>query len=148
MKILFIYGSYSTGTLLVCEQAKKQLDAMGYSTNIVEANIVEGSDILEQDLIIMASPSWKVEGKQGMPHEYFLEMMTKLHGQVFNKKFAVISLGDAQYSDLNGSARHLESYVQELGGTLVGEPLKIEGFFNNQESCIEQIANWIPSILA
>ncbi len=146
MKILIIYGTYSTGTLTVSTQAKEWLEEAGYEVKILEANKVQGIDLMDRDLVIMASPSWKVLGKQGMPHEYFFPMMERLKGQTFDKKFAVISLGDEQYALVNGSADHLVDFIKQLGGHLVGEPLKIEGFYFNKESRLEQLKNWLPTI--
>lgn len=146
MKILIIYGTYSTGTLTVCEYAKKWLEEDGNDVKMLEANKVQGIDLMDRDLVIMASPSWKVSGKQGMPHEYFFPMMERLKGQTFDKKFAVISLGDEQYALVNGSAEHLSDFVNQLGGHLVGEPLKIEGFYFNKDNRLEQVKAWLPTV--
>jgi flavodoxin len=148
MKILIIYGSYSTGTLTVSEHAQEYLQEMRHEVTLIEANKVQGVDIMEHEMTIMASPSWKVNGKQGMPHEYFFPMMERLQGQQFNKKFAVISLGDESYALVNGSADHLTEFVKTLGGHLVGKPLKIEGFHFNKDKRLGELKSWLPTILA
>lgn len=148
MKVLIIYGTYSTGTLTVAEAAAAYLKEMGEEAKVLCADKVQGQDIQEHDLIIMGSPSWKVQGKQGMPHEYFYGMMDRLKDQTFDKKFAVISLGDEQYALVNGSADHLMEFVNQLGGHLVGEPLKIEGFYFNKADRLEQLKQWLPTLFA
>lgn len=148
MKLLIIYGTYSTGTLTVSEYAKQYLEEMGHEVKLMEANKVQGVDIMEHEMTIMASPSWKVMGKQGMPHEYFFAMMERLQGQQFAKRFAVISLGDESYALVNGSADHLTEFVQTLGGQLIGEPLKIEGFYFNKDKRLGELKAWLPTIVA
>lgn len=147
MKILIIWASYSTGTLTVCEHAKQYLEEMGHDVKMIEANKVQGIDIMEEELIIMASPSWLVQKTEGMAHEYFFAMMERLAGQTFDKNFAVISLGDESYAHVNGSAVHLMNFVQTLGGKLIGEPLKIEGFYFNKPKRLEELKAWLPTIL-
>jgi flavodoxin I len=133
MKILFIYATYSTGTLTMAENAIQFLKDMGQQeVKLIRADKVQGVDIMEHDLIFMASPSWMVQKKDGMPHEFYLGMMDRLKGQAFAKKFAVIGLGDDSYAKVCGSADHLVEFVQQLGGTLVGEPLRLEGLYFNK----------------
>lgn len=148
MKILFIYATYSTGTLTMAENAIQFLNAAGQQeVKLIRADKVQGVDIMEHDLIFMASPSWMVQKKDGMPHEFYLGMMDRLKGQTFAKKFAVISLGDDSYAKVCGSADHLVEFVQQLGGTLVGEPLRLEGFYFNKQKRLDELKNWLPSVL-
>lgn len=148
MKILFIYATYSTGTLTMAENAIQYLKESGQEdVKLMRADKVQGVDLMDHDLIFMASPSWMVQKKDGMPHEFYIGMMERLKGQVFAKKFAVISLGDESYAKVCGSADHLVEFVQQLGGTLVGEPLRLEGFYFNKEKRLEELKNWLPSVL-
>ena len=149
MKILIIYATYSTGTLTMAENAIQFLKDMGQAdVKLLRADKAQGVDIMEHDLIIMASPSWMVNKMDGMPHEYFVALMERLNGQQFDKKFAVIGLGDESYAKVCGSADHLVEYVQQLGGTLVGEPLRLEGFYFNKPHRLEELKAWLPTILS
>ncbi|MCX7997122.1 MAG: flavodoxin family protein [Patescibacteria group bacterium] len=146
MKILIIYGTYSSGTLMVAEAARDMLTESGHTVTMLRVDSVQGQDIIDHELIIMGSPSWKVFGKQGMPHEWYYGMMERLKGQTFNRKFAVFGLGDESYALVCDSVNHLKGFVQELGGTLIGEPLKIEGFFFNKEQRLRELRDWLPTI--
>lgn len=132
----------------MAENALQYLKDLGQQdVKLIRADKVQGLDIMEHDLIFMASPSWMVQKKDGMPHEFYLGMMERLKGQVFAKKFAVIGLGDDSYAKVCGSADHLVEFVQQLGGTLVGEPLRLEGFYFNKEKRLEELKTWLPSVL-
>jgi flavodoxin len=148
MKILFIYATYSTGTLTMAEHAIEYLKEMGQNEiKLLRADKVQGVDIMDNDLIFMASPSWMVQKKDGMPHEFYLGMMDRLKGQTFAKKFAVISLGDESYAKVCGSAPHLVEFVQQLGGTLIGEPLCLEGFYFAKDKRLQELKDWLPTVV-
>lgn len=146
MKILIIYGTYSTGTMAVAEAARDMLYHMGHTARVLRVDYVQPADILEHELILLGSPSWKVFGKQGMPHEHYYSMMERLKGQSFDRKFAVFGLGDESYALVCGAVDHLVGFVQELGGTLVGQPLCVEGFYFNREQRLKELREWLPTI--
>lgn len=146
MKILIIYGTYSTGTLRACEKTKSFLEEKGHQVSLIRNDKVQGIDIMEHDMTIMASPSWKVFGKQGMPHEHYYPMMERLKGQTFDKPFGIIALGDESYALVCGSADHLKTFVQELGGHEIIEPLKLEGFYFAEEQRTGEIQSWVESL--
>ncbi|MFW5703920.1 MAG: flavodoxin family protein [Patescibacteria group bacterium] len=146
MKILIIYGTYSTGTLTVAEKAKDMLTKKGHTVAITRNDQTQSEDLLTHDLVIMGSPSWKVFGKQGMPHEQYYPMIERLKGQRYDKPFAVYSLGDESYALVCGSADHLQGFVKELGGHEIIEPLKLEGFYFAEEERTKELNHWINTL--
>lgn len=146
MKILLIYGTYSTGTLTVSQLIQSQLQEKGHEVTIMRNDQVQGADMMAHEMIIMGSPSWKVFNKQGMPHEWYYPMMERLKGQVFDKPFAVFALGDESYALVFGSADHLQGFVKDLGGHEVIEPLKIEGFYFAKQQRTEEIKAWVDQL--
>lgn len=146
MKILIVYGTYSTGTLKACEKAKMFLEEKGNTVNLIRNDKVQGVDIMDHDMTILASPSWKVFGKQGMPHEHYYPMMERLKGQSFEKPFGVIALGDESYALVCGSADHLQTFIKDLGGHEIIAPLKIEGFYFAEAERTEEIKAWVETL--
>jgi flavodoxin I len=146
MKILVVFASYSSGTMKVAELAEGFLREAGHDVSVKRADAVQGTDLTGPDLVIMASPSWKVMGKEGMPHEFYFAMMERLSGQTFDTKFAVIGLGDDSYAQVCGSADHLMEFVKQLGGTLVGQPLRLEGFYFNEPKRTAELKEWLPTV--
>lgn len=147
MNILIIYGTYSTGTLRASELLQGFLSEAGQTVTLKRVDTVQVEDLNSNELIIMGSPSWKVFGKEGMPHEHYYPMMERLKGTVFNKPFAVMGLGDDSYAKVCGSADHLEEFVSDLGGHLLLDSLRVEGFYFNEEKRSEEIKDWAQQIV-
>lgn len=146
MTITLIYGTYSSGTLSVAELIQGSLQKKGHTVRIIRNDQVSAQDLADSDAIIMGSPSWKVFGKQGMPHEQFYPMMEQLKGQTFAKPFAVYALGDASYALVCGATDHLQGFVKDFGGTEIIEPLKVEGFYFAQEERSNEIEHWTTEL--
>lgn len=147
MNILIIYGTYSTGTLRASELLQSFLAESGQNVTLKRVDTVQADDLQGNDLIVMASPSWKVFGKEGMPHEHYYPFMERVKGTVFDKPFAVMGLGDDSYAKVCGSADHLEGFVTELGGHLLLDSLRVEGFYFNEEKRTEEIKEWAEQIV-
>lgn len=146
MRILLIYGTYSTGTMRASEKLTGFLSQMGHTVDMRRVDTIQQQDLDGNDLIIMGSPSWKVQGKEGMPHEHYYPLMDRLRGRQYNKPFAVFGLGDDSYAKVCGSADHLEEFVKELGGNLIVPTLRVEGFYFNEEDRTEEIQEWAQTI--
>ncbi len=146
MNVILIYGTYSSGTLSVAEIIQESLSSDEISVEIVRNDMVTADQINAADTVIMGSPSWKVFGKQGMPHEQYYPMMEQLKGSVDAKPYAVYALGDSSYALVCGAADHLQQFVIDLGGSELIEPLKVEGFYFAQEERTNEIIAWVNAL--
>lgn len=112
-----------------------------------EVSQTQPDELGNYDLVVLGSPSWDFEDKEGWPHEDYLPFMEQVKGKSFEgKKFAVFGLGDSSYTHFCGAVEHLENIVKEAKGTLVSDSLRIDGFYFNQEQNSEKTREWAKAI--
>lgn len=92
-------------------------------------------------------PSWDYEGLEGQPHPDYKQFMEASKGKKLDgNKFAVLGLGDSSYTYFCGAVSHLENFVKELGGMLITDSLKIDGFYLDQVNNSQKLAEWADSL--
>lgn len=149
--ILLLYGTNSGGTLEVAEYVAETLRELGASVHVQNARDALVDDLERYDAIILGSCSWSRMTKDGEKHGQLQQDMgaftvraAKLH--VPNKKFAVYGLGDHTYSSFCGSATLLEQFVKQIGGTLVGEPLKVDQYYFHLDKNRAAVKAWASGV--
>jgi flavodoxin I len=143
MKILLTYATNSGSTYLVSNIIKETLQQYKHSVLQKTANETTLEDLKEADLVIIGSPSWLVEEKQGMPHETILELMKRFSTpEAKQKRFAVFGCGDSSYTLFCGAVSQIEEVVSKVGGTQVMPSLRIDGFYFNLDDTQEQAYAW------
>lgn len=147
MTILLVYATNSGGTQLASEIVSQTLTKKGHTVvvkNVKEVNPVEFDS---SEVVILASPSWDYQGKEGQPHEDYLPFMEQFTGKSYGgKSFAVFGLGDKSYTEFCGAIDVLEEFVKKLQGQLVVEPLKINGFYFDQENNTKLLTDWAEKL--
>ena len=148
MKVLLVFATNSGGTQLASQIIAETLTKNNHQVTVKEVRESAPADFAAYDLIILASPSWDYEGLEGQPHPDYAPFMENAKGKRFaGKKFAVFGLGDSSYTYFCGAADELEKFVKELGGTLVIESLKIDGFYLDQENNSEKLRQWAQNLV-
>lgn len=143
MKILAVYASYSGSTLMASQTVVDTLTAAGNTVVLKTAAEVAAEELTSSDLIILGSPSWDFDGKEGQPHEDFIKFMEAMKNvNLENKPFAVFGLGDSSYMHFCGAVDVLTEFVKTVKGRLVIEPLKIDGYFLDQQKNTQSLADW------
>lgn len=143
MKVLLSYSTNSGSTYLVGKIIKETLERENYKVTLKQASDTVEADITEADLVILGSPSWLVEGKQGMPHENTLKLLKTLNtGNMKDKNFVVYGCGDSSYTFFCGAVDHIEAHLLKVGGIKIMPPLKIDGFYFNLDATQEQAYAW------
>lgn len=152
MNILLLYASYSSGTQTAAEKVAQYLYSK--ENNITSIRITEEQpnpkELQAYDLVILASPSWMVDKKDGQPHTYMknflLETCKDIHLE--GKKFAIFGLGDTTYAHFCGAVDVMEKFVHEHGGELVQPSLRIDSFYFNVEENTKILLEWVEKLLA
>lgn len=152
MNVLIVYGTNSSGTRVAAERVHDVLVEAGHEVIIKRANAVEADELGQHDLVVLGSCSWeRFEGKQrleGQLQQHMFELAERLKDQHFAmRKFAIFGLGDSGYTHFCGAVDHLVDLVKALGGKLVIEPLRIDGFFFRQEENEVRLAKWAHSLI-
>lgn len=148
MNILLIYATYSSGTMQASQVVFDTLTGKGHTVTVKKAHEINIEDFIPHDLIILGSPSWLINNKDGMPHEDFVALIERSQGKTFeNKRFAIFGLGDESYAHFCGAVDHLKSFVEQGKGHLVGEVLRIDGYLFNEEKNAARLREWVEQII-
>lgn len=146
MKILIAYATNSGGTYLASQIIESKL-SLKHTVNIKRIDTVETVDLETVNLTIFASPTWLYNKKDGQPHDLFVAFMEKNATlSLPNKKFAILGLGDSSYTHFCGVVEHLENFVKKIGGSLLTESLKIDGYYFNEKNP-EKVAQWSAELV-
>jgi len=147
--ILIVYATYSSGTQIAAELVDQILKSNGQEVTRKNASEVDPQEFAAYDLIIFGSPSWKIDNKEGQPHQYFIALLQKLEGRIFeNKNFAIFGLGHSDYYiPFCGAVDILEQAIKKIRGKLLVDSLRIDRFYFNQKQNEEAIIKWTKQLL-
>jgi flavodoxin I len=143
MKVLLAFATYSSGTDLASQIVTTVLTEKNIAVERKDIREVSVDSLREYDYIIFASPSWRTRKGDGMPHEFFLDFIDKAEGTDFSgMRFGIFGLGDRAYTHFTGAVDELSSFVTSHGGSLIIEPLRIDGFYFNQAANEKYLEDW------
>jgi flavodoxin I len=124
------------------------LTQKGHTVTTKEVKEVTLPDIQGAGAVILGSPSWDFDGKEGMPHEDYVPLIEQLKTQTYEgKPFAIFGLGDSSYTHFCGAVDHLEELVTSMKGKLVTPSLRIDKFFSDQTKHMEAINTWTNNLI-
>ncbi|MBI4089961.1 MAG: flavodoxin family protein [Candidatus Kerfeldbacteria bacterium] len=153
MDVLFVYATNSSGTRLAAELAGSVLRAKKHAVTLKRANGVDPKELKKYDLVILGSCTWeRFENKQkleGQLQQHMYELQQKLYDQNLllpGRKFAIFALGDDSYTNFAAAADHLVSLISDLGGEIVGQPLKINGWFFHPDENEQKLRVWTEKL--
>ncbi|MBI4067205.1 flavodoxin domain-containing protein [Candidatus Gottesmanbacteria bacterium] len=147
MNILLIYASNSGGTFLSSGIIVDVLKKHQHSVVVKNVREADPSEIGNYDLIILGSPSWDYQGKEGQPHQDYLPFLEKAKDKNFpGKPFAIYGLGDSSFAYFTGAVDHLENFVKNIGGKLITTSLRIDGFYFDQENNEKKVTDWAEDL--
>ncbi|MBI2611722.1 flavodoxin domain-containing protein [Candidatus Gottesmanbacteria bacterium] len=146
-KVLIIYATNSGGTQISSNIIETIFKQKGQDVILKKVSNINPEEFSSFDLIIFGSPSWDYQGKEGQLHQDYLPFLEKAKGKTFpDKKFAVFGLGDSSYTYFCGSATHLENLVKNLNGQKIGDTLRIDGFYFNQDENSKKVEEWATNL--
>lgn len=144
-KIIIYFASYSSNTDVATEVLLNKLSASD-EVSVIRKKIsdFDVNEVDDYDLIILASPSWFVDGKQGQPHEDFFALLNSEEVEwIKGKRFAVFGLGDKTYREFCGCVDVLESFVNENGGEILLDSIKLNNYLFSAEFSDKLIVDWV-----
>lgn len=149
MNILVIYDTYSSSTETAVKFATEILKNAQHSVQISKANVVDPTIFSNFDLIILASPSWWVDEKDGQPHIHYKDLFAKSENLNFSShSFAIFGLGDSTYAHFCGAVDCLEKFVKDHQGKIFIDSLRIDSFYFDQKNNEERLKNWLLNVLS
>lgn len=100
-------------------------------------------------LILIGSPSWDADGKEGQPHNTITELLHRLEKiDLSHSRFGVFGCGDSAYTYFCGAVDVISSWLHTHHGDEIIEPLKIDGYYFDRDQNEEQIESWSKKLIA
>jgi flavodoxin short chain len=143
-KALIVYGTTTGNTEEMAGLIKSRLANAGIETEMKNVTETAVEDLTaDHDLLLLGCPAYGDDTVE--LQEDFEAFSEQLNGLNLNgKKTAVFAPGDSGYEHFCGSVDLLEERMEELGGTLLVDGLKVDGDPGDAEDDIEE---WTQSIV-
>ena len=138
-----IFASTSGHTEYVIDVLRKYFDEKAKDQLSVTIEIAEKSkaeDITKSDMLLLASGSWNVGGREGLPNPHLGSFLVKDAKDVdlAGKECLVVGLGDSRYKETARVTEHLATFINAHGGHLFVPPLVIVNEPYGQEAAIHK----------
>ena len=147
MNILLAYETYSSGTESAASFASDVLSSHNHIVVIKKAHTLALADFAQYDLILLASPSWWVDEKDGQPHINYKKLFENVKDIDFTgKNFAIFGLGDASYAHFCGAVDALEKFVKDHNGNLITDSLRIDSFYFERAKNETILKDWLEKL--
>lgn len=144
-KALVIYGSNSGNTKMVAEWIGESLKKR-YETTVTDVTHLDPHAVDAPDILVFGSNTWLTDIGVGLtegqlPSQWFrFAELLRAGADLQGKPVAVFSLGRHEYSNFCASADHLIALLRDINGTLLGEPLRVDGFPEHQQRLV---TDWV-----
>jgi len=131
MKIFLVYGTLSGSTMTAAEVIASSLRGGGYDVTVVSSESATKEQLASHDVLVLGSPSWEDQGKDGQPLPEITAFLAQLTAQdLANKKVALFGLGDISYPHFCGAIDVMEARLKELGVTPIIESLRVDRYYS------------------
>lgn len=135
MKCLLVYGTLSGSTMTAAELAAAELRTSGHEVDVVGVEEASHDKLSLYGALIVASPSWEDQGKDGQPLpeiRKFLETVTT--EDLKNKKIALMGLGDTSYPHYCGAIDVMEEMLKKISITPAVTSLRVDRYYSLREN--------------
>ncbi len=142
-KALIVFGSTTGNTEGVSETIAKVLEGGGVTVDIKNAADVGAGNLADgYDVVLFGCSTWGDDEVE--LQEDFVPLYEDLDKTGINGKMvAVYGCGDSSYTHFCGAVDAIEEKAKELGATLIGYPLKIDGDPDDSE-----VQAWAKSVMS
>ncbi|UOE53306.1 flavodoxin [Bacillus sp. CMF12] len=143
MKIGVFYASMSGNTEAIADIISGELKDQNHDVDLEDfMSVQSASELLNYDLTFIGMYTW---GDGDYPDECLdiIEEIEQL--DLENHPFAIFGSGDTSYPEFCGAIDQLQRLIEEQGGTVVGNPLRIE--FNPEPEDEEEIKKFVSEAL-
>ncbi len=135
--IVLAYKSNTGNTEAMAEKLKTSLEALGANLTYLEVADADKDMLLAADVIVMGCPAC---GTEELDDEYVEPLMDELDGELAGKKVALF--GSYGW----GGGEYMETWVSRIesaGGTMVADPVTVEGEPDDVMDDLEELAKQI-----
>lgn len=146
MKCLLIYGTLSGSTMTAAELIGSTIRATGHEVDVLPIENVTKDLLAAHDALIIGSPSWEDQGKDGQPLPEITAFLSSLTAQdLAGKKTAFFGLGDVAYPHFCGAVDVMESKLKEFGVTPVTASLRVDRYYSLPDN-EQKVKTWAENL--
>lgn len=148
MNILIAYGTNSNSTYFAAHVVATILREHNHTISIDEVKNIDASTIHTYDLVIFGTNTWYYHNAQGQPHIWYFDFEKSIREEdCAGRKFAIFALGDSSYIEFCHSADYIEKMVRDMGGQLVAESLRIDGYYFDESKNNLLLEQWALALV-
>ena len=143
-KALIVFGSTTGNTEIVARQIREvlmQQDLEVTVKNVAETRVEEMEN--DFDIILLGASTWGDDDTIEFQEDFapFYDDMGE--ADLKDQKIALFGCGDSSYEYFCGAVDLLQEKVDDLGGVLVNEPLRIDG---DPQDMLGEITDWAQEV--
>lgn len=147
-KILIAYGTNSGGTFFAAQFLADYFKEKGHEIDVIEVKNLKPSQLDPYDLILFGTNTWFYNNAQGQPHIWYFDFEKEFSKHLYpHKKFTIFALGDSSYIEFCHSADYLMRMVKAAEGDLIGEPLRIDGYYRDEKESNLLLERWASQLV-
>lgn len=148
MNILITYMTNAGGTYLMARTIRDVLNKK-HTVTLKKATEVSAQDIPLYDVLVIGSPSWNVNGKEGQPHEAILDLLEDLRRGKNVKKLrtATFGSGDSSYTNFCGAVDIISEALKQMGTSSVHSPLKVDELYFHLDKNLNDVERWTKQLM-
>ena len=140
-----MYGTLSGATMTAAELIGRTLTASGLEADVLPIENITKESLSPYGAIIIGSPSWEDQGKDGQPLPEITAFLASLSpADMTGKKVVVFGLGDVSYPHFCGAVDVIEGKLKELNMTPAMESLKIDRYYSLPDN-EQKVKSWAES---
>ncbi len=146
MKCLLIYGTLSGSTMTAAELIGSTLRNAGHEVDVTPVENASKETISGYGAVIIGSPSWEDQGKDGQPLPEITALLSSLKKEdLANKKIFIFGLGDVSYPHFCGAVDVIEAKLKELDIVPAIASLRIDRYYSIPDN-EEKVKAWADSL--
>jgi flavodoxin I len=143
-KALIAYATMSGNTFFLAQFVQNGLQQAGFNVVLKEVKQTKAEELKDYDLVVLASSTWLVDGKQGQLTQAMKDFLGKLKDYDFGQRpVAVYGVGHHSYTFTCKAADSLEEFVRDHNGKLVAPVFKADDVVDSFAISIEEWASQI-----
>lgn len=150
MKVLVVYATLSGSTMAAADLITATIKSAGHEVTTLTADSISADTVSPYEALIIGSPSWEDEGKDGQPLPEVRKFVESLSSaSLTGKKIAVFGLGDTSYPHFCGAVDIIEEKLHAIGITPAIPSLKIDRYYSSpdNEPKVREWANTFSGVL-
>lgn len=145
MKILVAFGTNGGTTMMVAQKMVEVLNGLGEDdVTLRDMSEMKPEELMDYSAVFIGCSTWG-DGEYNDYAQVFFDEVNGADLDLSGSKFALYGLGESFYPIFCGV---IDLMIHDLGAKnaqLVGEPLKIDGF--PDDNIMEQVAQWVTTTL-